>query len=123
MVILLSVAGCTHEAKLAVDTNICGNYVLVSVDGKNVPCNVQHEGVSLAVKSGSFVISSNGTCSSLAVFVPPNGRELSREVKATYTREGARLTMHWEGAGTTTGTAETNTFTMNNEGMVFAYRK
>jgi len=29
----------------------------------------------------------------------------------------------WQGAGTTTGTIEGNTFTMENEGMVFAYKK
>jgi len=31
--------------------------------------------------------------------------------------------MNWQGAGTTIGTVEGDTFTMNNEGMVFAYRK
>jgi hypothetical protein len=31
--------------------------------------------------------------------------------------------MQWEGAGTTVGTVEGNDFTMNNEGMVFVYRK
>jgi hypothetical protein len=31
--------------------------------------------------------------------------------------------MQWKDAGTTTGTIEGNTFTMDNEGMVFAYKK
>ena len=31
--------------------------------------------------------------------------------------------MKWEGAGTTTGTVEGYTFTINTEGMIFAYRK
>ena len=30
--------------------------------------------------------------------------------------------MQWEGAGTTQGTVEEDTFTMNNEGMLFTYR-
>jgi hypothetical protein len=51
------------------------------------------------------------------------GRDAAIEVKATYTREGPKLTMKWQGAGTTIGTVEGDIFTMNNEGMVFAYRK
>ncbi len=53
----------------------------------------------------------------------PSGGDSSREVKATYTHEGGKLTMRWQGAGTTTGTIQENTFTMNNEGMLFEYRK
>jgi hypothetical protein len=54
--------------------------------------------------------------------VPSRG-DSAAEVKATYTRQGSTLTMQWEGAGTTTGTVQGDTFTMNNEGMAFAYRK
>jgi hypothetical protein len=57
------------------------------------------------------------------VFVPPSGQEVTREVSATYTRQGATLTMQWQGAGRTTGTLTDNTFTMDNEGMLFVYRK
>ena len=31
--------------------------------------------------------------------------------------------MKWQGAGLTTGTVEGNTFTMDNEGMLFVYKK
>ena len=31
--------------------------------------------------------------------------------------------MQWEGAGTTTGTAQGDNFTMDNEGMIFVYKK
>jgi len=34
----------------------------------------------------------------------------------TVKREGAKLTMKWEGAGITMGSMEGNTFTMDNEG-------
>jgi hypothetical protein len=40
-----------------------------------------------------------------------------------YTKKGSKLIMQWKGAGTTTGTIECSTFTMNNEGMLFVYRK
>ena len=119
----LAFAGCKQEVKVAADTNPAGTYALVSVDGNKVPCSVQHEGVKLGVKSGTFVISPDGTCSSQVVFTPPSGGDATRDVKATYTRDASKLTMKWEGAGTTTGTVEGNLFTMNNEGMVFTYQK
>jgi hypothetical protein len=116
-------AGCKQDAKVAADTNPVGTYALVSVDGHKVPFTLQHEGAAPTIKSGAFTLNPNGTCSSKIVFSLPSGGDSSREVKATYTRQGSKLTMQWEGAGTTTGTVEGDTFSMNNEGMVFAYRK
>ena len=104
-------------------SDLAGEYTLVSVNGQQVPASVTHDGAALQVRSGTFSIKADGTCSTKTVFVPPSGQEAEREVKATYTREGSKLTMQWKGAGTTTGTAVSNTFTMNNEGMVFVYRK
>ena len=123
MILVLAGNGCKQEARVAADANPVGTYTLVSVDGNNVPCTMQHEGHALAVKSGVFVINADGTCGSKVVFGPPSGRDVTNQVKATYIREGPKLTMQWQGAGTTTGTVEGNSFTMNNEGMVFAYRK
>jgi hypothetical protein len=117
---VMVLVGCKQDAKVAADTNPVGTYSLVSVDGNKVPCDVLHEGHTLPVKSGSFIFNPDGTCSSKMVL---SGRESAIEVKATYTRQGSRLTMQWEGAGTTTGTFEGDTFTMNNEGMIFAYQK
>jgi hypothetical protein len=34
-----------------------------------------------------------------------------------------RRTCWWDGAGTTTGTVDGTTFTMDNEGMLFVYRR
>ncbi len=125
-------AGCKEGAKVAADTqasagaadvNPVGNYALVTVDGNQVPCTVQHEGHTVAIKSGTFVINADGTCSSKLAFSLPSGGDAGREVKATYTRQGRTLTMRWEGAGTTTGTVQADTFTMNNEGMIFTYRR
>ena len=115
--------GCKQEPTIATDVNPSDTYTLVSVDGNEVPCTVDHDGTSLAVASGVFTINADGTCSSLVAFSLPSGEEASREVKATYTREGSTLTMDWEGAGTTTGGVESDTFTMNNEGMVFHYSR
>jgi hypothetical protein len=116
-------AGCKPPAEVAADVNPAGTYALVSVDGKAVPCTVEHDGHALTIKSGSFMIGADGACSSQVVFSPPSGGEATREVKATYTREGPKLTMKWEGAGMTVGTVAGDTFSMNNEGMIFAYRR
>src|SRR5262249_5727703 len=114
--------GCNQQAKIAANINPVGTYTLVSVDGNKVPCAVRHEGKpGPTVKSGAFVINADGTCSSKVVLVAPSGSDASREVKATYTQAGPKLTMKWEGAGMTIGTVEGNKFTMNNEGMIFAY--
>ncbi len=120
VLIVLCWAGCKQEAKVTADASPVGTYKLVSIDGKPVPCSVQHEGHTMGIQSGSFEINADGTCSS-KMFL--SGRNSPIEVKASYSREGPKLTMRWEGAGTTIGTIEGDTFTMNNEGMVLAYRK
>ncbi len=122
--------GCKQETKVAADTktvaatnadiNPVGTYILVTVDGNKVPCTVQHEGHTMTINSGSFIINADGTCSSKMFLA---GRDTAIEVKASYTREDQKLTMQWQGAGMTVGTLANDTFTMNNEGMVFAYRK
>lgn len=105
------------------DADISGVYTLVTVDGKPLPARVTHDGAALEVRSGSFVIHADGTCSSKVTFVPPSGAEAIREVSATYSREGMKLNMQWKGAGKTVGTVSSNTFTMDNEGMAFSYKK
>lgn len=111
--------------KESADTiNPGGSYTMVSVDGNPVPCTVNHEGHTLTVKSGAFIFNADGTCLSRMSFTPPSGVDAVREVKATYAPQGAgQFTMQWEGAGMTQGTLASNTFTMNNEGMIFVYKK
>jgi hypothetical protein len=116
-------SGCSKQAIVPGGEGHAGVYALVSVDGKDVPASVSHDGVALQVLSGTFVIHDDGRCSSKTVFVPPSGSEMEREVSATYSKDGDLLTMQWEGAGMTTGSIDGNTFTMNNEGMIFVYRK
>jgi hypothetical protein len=120
VLVAMVMTGCTQHAMVSADVNPTGKYALVSVDGNNVPCNVQHQGHDLPVQSGSFVINSDGTCSSRIVL---SGAKSAIEVKATYTLEGSKLTMKWQGAGMTTGAVQGDTFTMSNEGMIFSYRR
>jgi len=114
---------CAKHEVAAGGADHTGEYVLVSVNGNDLPASVSHGGASVKVISGAFEIKADGTCRSKTVFVPPTGSEIEREVAASYTKDGSKLTMQWEGAGMTVGTVEGNTFTMDNEGMVFVYRK
>lgn len=100
-----------------------GTYKLIRVDDRDVPCPVQHGGQSLIVESGVFVFESAGAGRSRIGFVGPGGGKVRREVRATYRCRGATLKMKWKGAGMTTGTLDGDTFTMNNEGMKFFYRR
>ena len=102
---------------------IAGTYALVSVDAKPLPATVTHEGAMLEIRSGAFTFGAGGRCSTRTVFVAPSGREVVREVDAVYAKDGSRLTMWWSGAGTTSGSMDGNTFSMDNEGMSFLYRR
>ena len=121
--LMLAGTGCKNEAGGNANIDPTGVYALVSVDGKSLPCELNHEGGAPTIKSGVFTIKADSNCVSQITFSVPARGDMSREVKATYTRQGAELTMQWEGAGMTMGNVNGNTFTMTNEGMVFAYRK
>ena len=81
------------------------------------------QGMTIRVLSGGFTINADGTCSSRTVVQPPSGAEMTREVSATYTMENGTLTMKWQGAGTTVGVLDGDTFTMDNMGMSFVYSR
>lgn len=119
----LFISACQVQQPAADTADPVGSYALVSVDGQPVPASVSHEGAVLKVRSGTFTINADGTCSSRITFVSPSGAEAVREVGATYTRAGSQMNMQWTGAGKTVGTLSGKAFTMNNEGMLFVYRK
>jgi len=120
---LLVLSACQRHAVTRSAIDPSGVYILVSVNGRPAPASLAHEGATLQIRSGSFTIRADGMCTSRMTFVPPSGPEVTRDVNATYSRDGTTLRMQWEGAGTTVGTVEGNTFTMNNEGMLLVYRK
>ncbi len=101
-----------------------GVYTLISVNDLTLPATVSHGDHEVKVQSGAFTIDGNGICTCKTVFGPPSGnKEITREVNATYTQKGATLNMTWQGAGKTRGVVEGDTFTMNNEGMMFRYQR
>ena len=117
------ILACRLQRTAATGADPDGVYALVSVDGKCLPATVSHGKAELQVRSGSFSITADGTCSSKITMVPPSGKAVTREVSATYTKDGSKLKMRWKGAGRTVGTIDGRTFTMENEGMVFVYKR
>jgi hypothetical protein len=102
--------------------DITGIYVLMTLDGNNLPYTLLQEG-GVNVTSGTFTVKADGTCSSYIAVVLSSGAASSRQVSCSYTREGSTLTMQWQGAGRTTGTIEGDSFTMYNDGTLYAYRR
>lgn len=108
--------------KAAVDP--AGVYTLVSVDGKAVPCTINHEGTTtMDLQSGVFTITTNGHITSVMTVSVGDRRDIRCETHATYTRSGAELSMKWQNAGMTKGRITGNVFTMTNEGMAYIYKK
>jgi len=123
LAVCLCLTACHTKAIEDANTDPVGTYSLVSVNAKPLPAAVSHGETPMEVRSGTFVINADGTCSSKVSFALASGPEVTRTVEATYTRSGPTLSMQWKGAGKTTGTIAGNGFTMDNEGMVFAYEK
>lgn len=120
-VMVAALAGCTTISTTGTTANDpAGIYRLVTVDGSKIPGMVNHGGHDVMVHSGTFTINADKTCISKTVF---GSQKINRQVKATYTQEGTTLNMQWIGAGRTKGTIKGETFTMNNEGMIFVYKK
>lgn len=103
--------------------NAAGIYKLASVDGKNVPCLINHDGTSMNVHSGTLTVSTNGQVTSIMTVSVGERKNVRVERSATYTVTNAELTMKWQNAGTTKGRVAGQTFTMTNEGMAYVYRR
>ena len=103
--------------------DISGSYKLVAVNGAAIPASVFHDNATIQVHSGDFIIRADGACSTTTVFIPPSGGKVTRKVHCSFTRNGPKLVMQWQGAGTTTGTIDGETFSMDNHGIIFTYSR
>jgi hypothetical protein len=114
--------GCQKQESKVDSSDIAGNYTLLTIDGHPLPHSPASHAATL-VRSGVFTITPHGECGSTIQFDSPAGGSVTREVTATFTREGNRLHMKWKGAGRTIGEIQGDAFTMTNEGVVFGYKK
>jgi hypothetical protein len=116
-------SSCAKKELYHFKADFTGVYTLITLNRNPVPVSFIYEGAILRVRSGAFTFYVDGTCNIKTTFVSPSGTEFTREMSALYTKKGSELIMQWKGAGKTVGTIDGNTITMDNEGMVFVYRK
>ena len=123
---LLAIGLCLPAGRAATDTTQAsdhqGTYALTTINGEKLPCTPPHQGGVPQVLSGAITLNADGTFTSAMSYNLPTG-PASRQFSGTYTRDGSRFSLQWKGAGTTTATLEGKTFTMDNEGILFAYQK
>ncbi len=119
----LCLPACQKASSTAPTSDHTGTYTLVTLNGNKLPYTPPHEGGAPQVQSGSITLNAEGTFTSAISYRLPDGKVASRDFSGTYTRDVSRFSLQWKGAGTTTATLESNTFTMDNEGVLFAYRK
>src|SRR4030095_12880531 len=112
-----------QSASVPAMPDFTGTYTLATINGNKLPFIPPHEGGPREVQSGALTLNGDGTVSATTTFRVPSGQVANREVSGTYTRDGDRVNMQWKAAGRTIGTLEGATFTMDNEGILFAYRK
>jgi len=98
-------------------------YTLASVDGKSVPCIINHEGPAMTVQSGTFTITTNGRITSVMTVPVGDRKNVRAERAAAYTVKHSELTMPWKNAGRTRGRVAGQTFTMNHEVVMHLYRR
>jgi hypothetical protein len=100
-----------------------GTYALVSINGNKLPYTPPHEGGAPEVQSSAMTLKADGTFTSTVTYGMPGGKSSSHDFSGTFTCEDTRLTLRWNGAGLTILKLEGNSFTMDNEGILFTYRK
>jgi len=120
---LTGFTGCGGRPAGNLDPAIAGEYKLLSVNRRPVPVSVRKEGEVVQVLSGSLHLRTDGTCRSRLVLAPGAGLQVNREVRATCSFDGSRLTLQWEEGGSAGGSIRGDTITLNNEGLILYYRK
>jgi len=119
LAVALALAACGGEAD-----DPTGTYDMVSIDGNALPYAPTHQGQKgPEIVSGSLTLNADGTFAFSMGYRLPGGATQSNNLKGTYTMEGSECRLKWEGAGTTPGDWEGDTFSFNNEGMVFAFER
>jgi len=119
----LCLTGCGKRTSTTKVSEHAGTYTLIAINGNKLPYTPPHEGGAPQVRSSTFTLNADGSFGNTMSYGTPSGQTMSRDFSGNYTRESERFTFYWKGAGMTTATLNGDTLTMNNEGILFAYRK
>ena len=125
----LFLASCNASAPVPTSASldmpeVAGTYTLATVDGHAVPYAPMHGGQQAPeVAGGSLTLNTDGTFSSEMRFTNPEIRVMGGSSKGNFVLERDEYVLSWEGAGKTLVQIDGDTLTMNNEGMLFVYKK
>jgi len=119
----LCLSACNRAAKTARVSDHTGTYRLVTINGNDLPYTPPHEGGAPQVLSSTLTLHADGTFSMTMGYGTTPGDTVTRDFGGTYVREDSVFHFQWKGAGRTPATLEGNTLTIDNEGILFAYRK
>jgi hypothetical protein len=119
----LLLPGCRPGGGAVQGSDAAETFTLATINGHELPFTPPHEGGAPEVRGGAITLKPDGSFTSSMTYGGPGGKQGSRDFSGTYTREGSKFKLRWKGAGLTTAILEGNTFTMDNEGVKFAYRK
>jgi hypothetical protein len=123
MLIGFCLVACKPPPGTAESSDPTGTYTLITIDGHELPYAPSHEGEQgPEIVASTFTINADGTFL-MKMNYKAGSRSSSRDFTGTYTFENSTFRFEWDNAGVTSATLEGNTFTMNNEGILFAYRK
>lgn len=110
---------------------IAGIYRLVTIDGHAIPFAPVHPGRPANVPgpevlASTMVLRDDGSFISAMAYRMSSGGNAqynAQPFSGTYAADGDAWVARWDGAGTTRLTVARDTLVMDNEGMLFAYRK
>ena len=125
LVIGLCISGCSEDANPTETKTLdyTGIYNLITIDGNNLPYTPSHEGNTLQVQSSTFILNTDAAFEMTMTYKRQSGEIFNQDFSGTYTLNNYTFTFHWQGAGKNTAALEGDSFTMNNEGLLFLYRK
>jgi len=123
-IFLLLVAAISLLACTRAPVDYTGTYSMVSIDDNELPYTPTHQGQKgPEIISGSMTLNADGTFVFSMSYRNPSGAIGENNLEGTYTVEGSEFRLQWQGAGITLGTLDGDSFSFNNEGMVFTFQK
>lgn len=134
LAVATAVAGFTTAARRPTTQGtqppIAGIYRLVTIDGRAIPVAPVHPGAPANVQApevlaSTMILRPDGSFIMAMAYRNAPGRPQysAQPFSGTYAPDSDAFVARWDGAGSTRLTLANDTLVMNNEGMLFAYRK
>lgn len=101
-----------------------GTYSLMALDDRPVPTSIPEAGGQVEVLSSTLILSAGRKLRMTTTFRPSAGATpISNELTGSYTLHGNAFTFTYSSGGRNAGTLDGDTIRMQNEGVVWLFRK